>query len=261
MKQIGSVTKRLIAYGVAIVAASLLAEVQAQSMKQGNAEVKAVRGTAKYSSGGGVWVPLKTGTVLRPGAVIQTGVDSYVDLFLKQNGPVVRVTAETTLGLDKLNYDGAGNDAVIETQLDLQSGRIIGNVKKLSSNSKYQIKLPNGVAGIRGTDYDISVRPLGNNKWDIRVTSVTGTLVGSVVVDGREVTGVAHDGQTWRPETGVEPTPEDVLAYARGVIRELLRSIYGEGTIPTPEDPIINFVSPIRGQQNAPSSTSETQNQ
>ncbi len=42
-----------------------------------------------------------------------------------------------------------------ETQLDLKRGRITGNVKKLSAASKYEIKLPNGVAGMRGTVFDI----------------------------------------------------------------------------------------------------------
>jgi hypothetical protein len=252
MKQIGSVTKKLIAYGVAMLAITLMADLQAQSMKQGKAEVKALKGTAKYSSGGGVWVPLKVGTVLRPGASIQTGADSYVDLFLDQNGPLVRVTAETTMGIDKLNYDGSGSDSVIDTQLDLQSGRIVGRVKKLASASKYQIKLPNGVAGIRGTDYDVFVRPLGNNKWEIRVTSVTGTLVGSAIIDGREVTGVVHDGQTWRPETGVEPTPEDIIREARRMIAEMVGGVDPDGgtggTIPRPDDVIHIHISPIQGQ-------------
>ena len=40
-----------------------------------------------------------------------------VDLFLDQNGPLVRLTENTTLGIDKLNYDQTGVDTVIETQL------------------------------------------------------------------------------------------------------------------------------------------------
>jgi hypothetical protein len=48
-----------------------------------------------------------------------------------------------------------GADRVSETLLDLKQGRISGTVKKLSAASKYEVKLPNGVAGIRGTIFDI----------------------------------------------------------------------------------------------------------
>jgi len=68
---------------------------------------------------------------------------------------VVRIWANGALGIDKLTAMQTGAEMVTETQLDLKQGRITGNVKKMSAASKYEVKLPNGVAGVRGTTYDI----------------------------------------------------------------------------------------------------------
>src|SRR5690349_24996818 len=83
---------------------------------------------------------------------------------------VVRIWENSAVGIDKLTSMQTGAEAVTETQLDLKAGRITGSVKKMSAASKYEVKLPNGVAGIRGTTYDITADGL------IKV------YVGSVVV-------------------------------------------------------------------------------
>ena len=54
----------------------------------------------------------------------------------------------SALGIDKLTSMDTGSDSVTETQLDLKAGHIMGSVKKLSAASKYEVKIPNGVAGI-----------------------------------------------------------------------------------------------------------------
>ena len=110
-------------------------------------------GSATYSTAGQSPAALKVGTVLYSGATIKTAAESSVDLFLGKAAGVVRVTENTTLGIDKLTITDTGADSVIDTQLDLTEGIIRGNVNKLSAASKYEIKLPNGVAGIRGTRY------------------------------------------------------------------------------------------------------------
>ena len=96
---------------------------------------------------------------------------------------MVRIWENTLLGVDKLTETHTGADVVTETQLDLKAGRITGTVKKMSAASKYEVKIPNGVAGIRGTVYDISAE------------GVIKVLSGSVVLayvgpDGAPVTQV-----------------------------------------------------------------------
>jgi FecR protein len=158
----------------------------AQGAMEGAARVVRLKGAARVSTGNYVWQAINVGDVLRPGSIVQTSADpgSYIDLVLgdgkvplpqpklyrpsiansldsattfqptsEQN--TVRLWSDGALGFDKLTVLQTGADRVTETQLDLKRGRITGNVKKLSAASKYEIKLPNGVAGVRGTVFDI----------------------------------------------------------------------------------------------------------
>ena len=193
--------KKLIAASVALVVASLL-NAEAQNMSQGKAEVRAIRGSAQYSTGGNVWVPLKVGTVLKSGSTVKTAADSSVDCFLGANGPVVRVTENTQMGFDKLAFNRADSETVIETELNLANGRILGNVKKLAAASKYEVKVPNGVAGIRGTDFEVTVTQRADGKVDVTVTCVTGQIVAAFVVDGVTRTAVLGTGETYSSLTG-----------------------------------------------------------
>ena len=124
--------------------------VHGQTMP-GKAEVRAVSGTATYSVGGAPGQPLKVGLVLGTGTTIKTGPDSTVDLFLGNSAGVIRVADRSTLSLDKLALTDTGADTAVEVQLNLPDGQLFFNVNKLSQASRYEIKVPNGVAGIRGT--------------------------------------------------------------------------------------------------------------
>ena len=98
--------------------------------------------------------------------------------------------------MTRLTRTDTGADVVTETQLDLQAGHIFGSVKKMSAASKYEVKIPNGVAGIRGTVYDISVE------------GVIKCLVGSIYlayVDsaGKAASQVVMGDQMFDVRTGV----------------------------------------------------------
>jgi len=142
--------------GIAVATACSLSTANAQVTKQGTARVRSVEGSAKYSTGGGAWLPLKAGTSMQAGATITTAARSHVDVYLGINGPTIRITEESTVGIDKLTYTDTGADAVVETQLNLKKGILMGSVRKLAAASRYEIKTPAGVAGIRGTDYVIT---------------------------------------------------------------------------------------------------------
>ena len=148
MKQNGRVS-RVLAYAATAACVAFVSYAQAAA-EVGKAVVRSVHGSAKYSEGA-TWNDLQSGQTLKPGTAIRTANDSSVDLFLGDNGPLVKLLENTTLGLDKLNYEVTGVDTVIETSLDLKSGGIVGIVSKLSAASKYEVKTPNGVSGVRGT--------------------------------------------------------------------------------------------------------------
>jgi len=155
----------------------------AQSTKQGTATVVRIQGEARYSVGDNVWRPLIAGKTLGAGAVIQTAVDSTVDVVLgdvplqvsyptsasqptslasaadpnvrgyvvynpKVSQNVIRMFGNAVLAVDKLTVSDTGVDAVGDTELDLRAGKIFLSVKKISAMSQFEVKIPDGVAGI-----------------------------------------------------------------------------------------------------------------
>lgn len=189
----------------------------------GSAKVVAVSGDARYfTSGDPTPHPVKVGMAVKPGMTIQTatGARNYVDLILNntqaQEAPTaspseiahytpkaeqdgIRIYENSVLEVDKLTVTQTGADTVTDTELDLKAGKILGTVKKLAPTSKYEVKIPNGVAGIRGTIYVLSAN------------GILSVLTGSVVVayvgpDGNVITQVVNAGQQFDLNTGLITT-------------------------------------------------------
>jgi hypothetical protein len=283
MKNNRNLLKGLVACGIALAMVSSLA---AQTPEQGAAKVVRMKGSARYTTGGNVWQPLKLGAVLKPGAIIQTGLDkgSYVDLVLgdgnaplpsspvtrpvgsanavppnagggggaKADQNVVRLFENTVLGVDKVTNMNTGADVVTETQLDLKAGHILGTVKKMSANSKYEIKLPKGVAGIRGTWYDLTADGL--------LKVMDGSVVlATVKDDGTVVTQVVNSNQQFDSQTG-QLTPlaagdMNFIETTAGGMRVVVSGMPPTG-IP---DNTLRWVSDNRGGSTAPPSGSNAQ--
>jgi hypothetical protein len=132
-----------------------------------SAKVVRLKGAARCSTGGDVWQQLKTGDIVKPGTCIQTDAKSRVDLVFgterhssqpSSEQSTLRIWGDSLLGIDKLTIKQTGMELVTDTELDLKAGHIYGVVKKMSAASKYEVKLPNGVAGIRGTEFDITAK-------------------------------------------------------------------------------------------------------
>jgi hypothetical protein len=197
--------------GVAALAMALTTPLQAQTVP-GKAEVRAIKGVAVYSTGGGASMPLKVGTVLGPGTTVKTGAGSTVDLFLGNSAGVVRLTENTTLSLDKLTLTDTGADTAVEVQLNLPEGTILGNVNKLSAASRYEIKTPNGVAGIRGTRFRMAANSF--------IVLMEGTMVFVYVPGGNQnptpYTLAAPPAVYFSPTAGVQPATQDLLTEVKG---------------------------------------------
>ena len=230
------------------VALAMFSVLAAQAADAGIAKVVNIRGSARYmTTENPTWRPLKTGAILNPGTIVQTAAGSYADIVF--NNPkatvaasaaltaaspsapssassgagsqpraeqdAVRIFENTVLGLDKLTMTQTGADKVTETQLDLKAGRILGTVKKLSAASTYEVKIPNGVAGVRGTVYTLSA------------DGVLSVLSGSVVLayvgpDGTPVTKEIKAGEQYDEKTGqVSLIPESDLKNLLSVSRQL----------------------------------------
>ena len=169
-----------------------------------SAKVSHQQGSARCRAGGSDWQPLQAGDLVKPGTMIQTATNSRLDLVLSYGsapgaGSTVRLRENTLLSLDKLAVLKTGADVATDTQLDLKAGHIHGVLRKLSAGSQYEVKIPNGVASIRGTGYDISA------KGDVKVFagSVSLAYVGS---DGKAVTQLITGSPSFgAPNSSLEP--------------------------------------------------------
>ncbi|MEQ2009162.1 MAG: FecR domain-containing protein [Limisphaerales bacterium] len=190
MKNLGR--NPLASFGSVLLAALWLFAAGAQAASPGAAQVKKVVGTVTYTDakGGG---PLTEGQILFQGATITTGAGSYADLFLGVNGDSLRVEADSTIALNKLEYTKAA-EVVVNTELEVKKGATVANVvNKLSKASKYEIKTPAGVAGIRGTVLragttrivcligKVEFRPIAGGGMQLVIGGTAVTLGGGVI--------------------------------------------------------------------------------
>ena len=233
---------------------TLVAGATAQSIQPGVVTVVRIVGEARYSLGDGKWHPLVAGKILAAGAVIQAGHDATVDIILgkkilmpqaeplpdrvslaadsdvrgvvsykpsaEQNA--VRLTSDTMLAIDKLTVSDTGVDTVSDTELDLRQGRIYCSVKKLSGASQYLIKIPNGIAGVRGTLFVIDA----NGECSVLKNSVVLSIIGA---NGKPVTVVVGEGTQFNPKTGqISPLPASLTTDLSQIITSLRTLYWGD---------------------------------
>jgi FecR protein len=254
MKETRSLLNSLVVCGVALLMASPLA---AQTANEIGAKVIRLKGDAQYKVGSTDWQPLKVGDVLRSGAVIQTAGNSHVDLALGESSAsvvrptpdqginfvpnadqnFVRVWENTLLGIDTLTSTQTGAGEVTETQLNLKTGHIFGMVKKMSAGSRYEVTIPIGVAGIRGTVYDISAEGV------IKVLSGSAVLA-YVGPGGTQKTQVIMALQMFDARTEVLSELPYVDKVGMGQLVDKLPMPIMTPTLFIPDKTVIHFVSP-----------------
>lgn len=126
-----------------LAAGPLVSTLSAQSPLLA-AEVRGILGGARYSTGGGPFQPLKGGTVLRPGDVVQTASQSALDLYLGPAAGTVRLTGSATLSIDKMRV----NDTASDVELHLRDGELLGKVGAAAGTSKFVVKTAAGFGAV-----------------------------------------------------------------------------------------------------------------
>ena len=256
----------------------LTVAASAQSPKPGVATVVRIQGEARYSLGDGNWHPLVVGKVLGAGAILQTAHDATVDVVLgktvemPQAGPwpdrigpaldanvrglidykpaveqnMVRLMGDTVMAIDKLTISDTGLDSVSDTELDLKQGRIFASVKKLSAASQYLIKIPNGIAGVRGCVIGIDASGwCAVIKDPLAPFSHKGSLLLSIIgPNGAPTTYQVEEGNQFTPQTGqISPVSSDLLGLFRQITLAL-DTVYVE-IVSFEYDQTFCFISPI----------------
>jgi hypothetical protein len=244
----------------------------AEVSKRGYATVVRVQGLVSYTLGDNVWHPLVPGKYLPAGSSIRTGDNGVADVVLGQavefpqaggvpdrislasdsavRGMVaykpavrqnaIRLTPNTFLTIDKLTTGDTGADTVSDTELDLKKGKIFASVKKLSGASQYMVKIPNGIAGVRGTEFSIgadgATAVFSTHGNDGLVLSVT--LPGGVSQTFVLGTAQAYDPVTGRP-TAVSPAVLQILSEVFPALKTAYIEVVNYDT-----DPTQHYVSP-----------------
>jgi hypothetical protein len=268
------------------------ATAQSSSIQPGVVTAVRIVGEARYSLGDGKWHPLVVGKILAVGAVIQTGHDATVDIILgkkivmpqailmpeanplpdrislaadaKVRGYVsyrpaaeqnaVRMTGDTVLAIDKLTVNDTGVDTVNDTELDLRQGGIYCSVKKFSGASQYLIKIPNGIAGVRGTLFYINATGrcvVYRNSMVLSITGPDGKPITVVVGEGYQFDpGNMGSGQPGPLPLGVSPLPPGLGAEFDRIF-DALRTLYfpDYGEINFTFDWTQSHISPTQGHQ------------
>jgi hypothetical protein len=168
-----------------------------EGLKQAKATVRSVHGTVEYQDKeNGPWVPVKPNMKFPAGITVRTGADGTADISVNGTASAVRLTNNTTVVIPTMYYIGSAREGDTTTMLNLKSGGIIGNVKKISANSRYEIITPNGVAGIRGTDFAVTTWKNPDGSDPTTAYSIVGTVLFSAVINGVPQTFTLHTGQS-----------------------------------------------------------------
>lgn len=159
-----------------------------------NAVVIALLGDASYSENGAPFVALTetevyvmakarpvqslsvqktTRFILNQGAVVRTGADSHVDIFLRRTGITVRLQPNTEVKFEKMARDMKDGMPVMETILAVREGSIFTVARSLVPGSTFEIRNTAGRAVVEGGE--------GNGRYIVTADGTHVTEKGSAV--------------------------------------------------------------------------------
>ena len=114
------------------------------------AQVINVNGKCEYSEDGSTFKELKSGIILNQGAVVRTADAARTDLFFRRIGTTVRLQSGTEVKLEKMTRNIKDGVPVMDTLLDLRTGRIFTVVRSLVPGSTLEIRNAAGRSVVEG---------------------------------------------------------------------------------------------------------------
>jgi len=155
--------------------------------KPGGARVVHVSGGVRYTTRSGSSGALESGMRLIDGDSMATDAGGFATLEMA-DGSVVRVAGNSELRLERLRYSLTKKRA--DTALTLDKGRVESQVSpQRATGSRFQVDTPLMAAGVRGTEFGVSMRE--------------GSAATSDVLQGEVELRVARSGATARVAAGV----------------------------------------------------------
>ena len=110
--------------------------------------------------GPGSWVPAKVGDILSEGSFLKTGAGAMAIVNVDDGKTaVVDVSEKSLVSFATLIKDSA--TGMKKTLLDLSIGQVLIKAEKLDTpDSKFEVKTPTSVVGVRGTKFSVKVDAL-----------------------------------------------------------------------------------------------------
>ena len=126
------------------------------AMEPSQARVLDITGEAHFLKAGAPdWAALQAGMTLSEGDKIKTGKDSEVRIELAGANKTAEITVRTAseFTFETLRHDKA---ALLDTTLlNVEVGGVLVKGEKLIGDSKFEVKTPTSIVGIRGTTFEV----------------------------------------------------------------------------------------------------------
>jgi hypothetical protein len=113
------------------------------------------RGNVSITSKKGVSVKAKVGQKITPTDVITTGEDGRIKIVMSDKS-IIQVGPSTMVGLQRYTLEKAKDDTQVLIELIYGTVRATIEKKYDWDKSKFQIRSPAAVVGVRGTDFMVS---------------------------------------------------------------------------------------------------------
>ena len=123
------------------------------------AQIVSLDGTAQVKAAGGAeWVPAQVGMVLNEGDTLKMAEKSWALINVDGKGQTatVEVKEGSQLLLAELMVDQEAGTS--KTLLDLAMGEVLIKAQKVhGEESKFEVKTPTSIVGVRGTTFNVKV--------------------------------------------------------------------------------------------------------
>jgi len=219
MKLTGTFAEKILKLLLVLGAGCLVAGLRAQTL-QGTVEVRGLMGSATYSAAGGAAMPLRAHTAIPIGSLIKTAAGAAVDLSFSHNAGVGAPAAEfhslpRQIFRPRCNAGGGGGHSALPGR----RGPMVGFDKRLSSVSKYQIKVSDGIAEVSGSKVPNQRAGLPSFCWKGALFSFLFRQAGAPVPFELNASSPIY----FSPAEGVRPAPvelvREIVLQSKGQLR------------------------------------------
>ena len=120
------------------------------------AKVLEITGEAKFAKAGmNDWKILEEGMILSEGDSLKTGDNSEVKLELSGTAKTAEILVRRDSEFSFATFRHDEMSKTDQTLLNVDTGGVLVKAEKLIGESKFQVKTPTSIVGIRGTTFEV----------------------------------------------------------------------------------------------------------